>query len=108
VDSDRCPIAAVPRVRPRIVFPCLVAELARLWNGVKNPEALAGADVEPSNVTFDVFLGPGRTARQVCGADHHDISTDHGRRVDADVSSLEIDVWLIDLSLQIDDAGRPE
>ena len=108
VDRDGRPVAGVARVRPRVVFPRVVAELAGLRNGVEDPQALAGAHVVAANVSLDVFFRARRAAGKMCGANDDDVVAERGRRVEADVGRLEIDARLIDLRLQIDDAVAAE
>ena len=108
VDRDRRPVAGVARVRPRIVLPRVVAELAGLRNRVEDPQTLAGAHVVAADVALDVLLRARRAAGQVSGADDDDVVAERGRRVEADVGGLEIDAGLIDLGLQIDDAVPAE
>src|SRR5207249_6824660 len=54
VDGNLRPYASVAGVFGGALFPCVVAELAFFRDGVKNPETLAGTDVEAPNVSFIV------------------------------------------------------
>ena len=65
VGGERRPDRRVAGIRPRIVQPRVVAELARLRNGVEGPQPLARADVEAADVALGVFLRSRRRA-----ADH--------------------------------------
>ena len=108
IDRDRRPVAGVAGVGPRIVFPRVVAELARLRNRVEDPQALAGAHVVAADVALDVLLRARRAAGEVSGADDDDVVAERRRRVEADVGGLEIDAGLIDFRFEIDDAVSSE
>ncbi len=62
VDGDLRPDAGVAGVLGRAVEPGIVAEFAFDRNGVEDPEALAGADVEAADVAFVVAHALGRHA----------------------------------------------
>src|SRR5262249_11055601 len=97
------PDAGVAGVRPRILFPGIVAEFARPWNRVENPETLPGLRVVTANVALLVRLAARRSARQVRRADDDDVADDEPRRVQAKFAGHEIHVLIV-FGLQIDDA----
>ena len=104
VGRHRCPHPGVAAVAPGVVLPGLVAELARLGDGVEDPQLLAGARVEPADE-------PGReVGRRRGGAqrrpDHDHVADDQRRRVQADLAGLD---WrtvrpVVDALEEIDDA----
>src|SRR5439155_25591183 len=107
VNGDLPPYARIPGVDPRVLFPCVVAELAELRDGVEDPEALAGPDIEAADVPFHVLKtlrvrsGPAR------GADDDDVPGHHGRRMQSDLAVHRIDDLVV-VELQIDDAAAAE
>ena len=107
VDRDLPPDAGVAGVRPRVVHPGVVAELARPRNRVEDPQPLAGLDVEPADVALLVGLAARHAAGQVRGADDDGVPGDDRRGVQADLAGDEID-RLIVVQLQIDDAVLAE
>jgi hypothetical protein len=103
VDAHLRPDTGIASVRPRIVQPRVVAELAGPRDGVENPEAFAGANVEAANVALDVRLAARRTAGEVCGPDDDHVARHDRRRMQADLAGDGINL-LIELLLEIDDA----
>ena len=97
----------LPVVRPGIVFPGVVAELAGRRNGVEDPEALAGLDVEAADVALRVRLAPRRVAGAVRGADDDDVARDDRAGVQSDLAGDRID-HLVVVLLEIDDAVLSE
>ena len=69
VDGHLIPDADVAVVRPRVLFPRVVAELAGSRNGVERPEPLARADVEGLHEALRVVVRPRRVAFAERGAD---------------------------------------
>src|SRR6516165_5343884 len=56
IDRDLAPHTGVSGIRPGIVQPGIDSELPRLGDCMEDPETLAGASVESTDVTFDVGL----------------------------------------------------
>src|SRR4029450_7666646 len=69
VGGDLAPDAGVPGIRPRILFPRVVPELARLGNRMEDPQTLAGPHVVAAHVPFLVAAAFRVAARLVRGAD---------------------------------------
>src|SRR5215510_1228779 len=101
VDADLTPDAGIAGVRPRVALPRVVAKFAWRRNGVEDPEALAGSDVEAANVPFDIRAAGRHAARLVRGADDDDVARDDGRGMQTDFSAERID-RLIHFEHQID------
>src|ERR1700704_2110555 len=74
IDGDLTPNARIAGVIRRILFPSVVTELSRLGDGVEDPQPLAGARVESSNVAFDVGLAARHAAGAVRCADNHGVA----------------------------------
>src|SRR5262245_57470171 len=107
VDADLTPNTGIARVRPRVSLPRVVAKFARRRDGMENPEAFAGTDVEAANVPFDVRAAGRDAARLVRGADDDDVARNDGRGMQTDFSAERID-RLIHFEHQIDRATLPE
>src|SRR5436190_11652077 len=107
VDADLTPDAGVAGVRPRVPLPRVVAEFARRRNGVEDPEALPGPDVEAANIPFDVRAAGRDAARLVRGADDDDVARDDRRGMQTDFPAQRID-WLIHFEHQVDRPLLPE
>src|SRR5207248_8356963 len=90
VDGNLRPYASVAGVFGGALFPCVVAELAFFRDGVKNPETLAGTDVEAPNVSFIVAHAAWRHAFAKCGADYDGVARDNGSRLNADFAGREV------------------
>src|SRR5256885_8645169 len=90
VDGDLRPYASVAGVFGRAFFPCVVAELAFFRDGMKNPETLAGANVEAANVSLIVAHAAWRHAFAECGADYDGVSRDDRGRLNADFAGREV------------------
>ena len=88
VGRERRPDGRVAGVRPRVVQPGVVAELAGLRNRVEGPQPFSGSHVEAANVALGVFLRSRRRAADHRRADHDDISHDHCGRCGADDAVL--------------------
>src|SRR6476620_7525442 len=84
VDGDLRPDAGIAGVFGGAFFPGVVAEFAFFWNGVKNPEALTGANVEAANLSLIVAHAARRHAFAKCGADDNSVSRDDRRGLNAD------------------------
>src|SRR5262245_33250763 len=74
IRADERPEIRLARVRPRIVFPGLVADFSRPWNHAERPAWLAGAHVERLHVPWRLLFRLRRVAH--LGADHHDVAAD--------------------------------
>ncbi len=107
VDRDLSPHAGIAGVHPRFFFPRVVAELAELRNRVKDPQALAGFDVEAADVALFVLPAFWRAAGHVRGADDDGVLRDDRRRVQADLAGDGIH-HLVVVELQIDQAVDAE
>src|ERR1041385_756319 len=109
VDRNLRPHAGVARVLGRPVEPGLVARLALLWDRVKDPEALAGAHVEPAHVAFIVLETPGRGAFAKRRADDDHVATHDRRALESDLAGREVGRdGLVDVGLEIDGPVRAE
>ena len=111
VHADLRPHARVAVERPRVLFPRLVAEFAGARNRVEPPELLARAHVVRPHRALRVVVRRDRHAFSERRSDEHDVAGDDGRRVDADLAGLEVDLLVSpfdDTGLQIDDAARAE
>src|SRR5438067_1242921 len=107
VHADLAPDAGVAVLRPRSVLPRLAPELSGTRNGVELPELFAAAHVEGAHEPLGVVVRLDCAAFPERGADNRDIAGDRGRRVDADLPGLEIDLLLVAVNgadLQIDEA----
>ena len=107
VDGHLRPHADVACVGPRPVLPRLVAELASLRQRVEDPEPFAGARVVAADIALLVRAALRRAAGKMGRANHDYVLRDDGRRVQPDLTGLEID-RLVHLRLQVDDAARAE
>ena len=105
VDRHLRPDAGVPRIRPRIFFPRVVAEFTGLRNRVEDPQTLSRACVVAADETLFVNLALRSAARQMRGADDDDVLRDDRRRVESHFSGDRIDLLIV-VHLQIDDAVR--
>src|SRR5882724_1519942 len=90
VDGNLRPDAGVAGVFGGALFPGVVAKFAFLGDGVKNPEALAGTDVEAANVSFIVAHAAWRHAFAKCGADYDGVARGNGSRLNADFAGREV------------------
>src|SRR5262249_11166175 len=90
VNGDLSPGASVPGIGPRIVQPGVVSELAGSWNRVEDPQALAGLDVESTDVALHVGLASRHTPRQMCGPDDDRVSSHGWRRMQPNLAGDEI------------------
>ena len=79
-------------------------------DGVEDPEAFAGADVEAAHVAFDVAVAFGDAAGAMRRADDDDILGDDGRGVEADLRRWSRSSWmvLVVIQFQIDRAVLSE
>src|SRR5205807_1861840 len=107
IHRDLAPHARVAGVRPGIVQPGVDAVLAGLGDGVENPEAFAGANVESADVALHVFVAARDAARAVRGADDHDILGNYWSGVESDFARDGVDLLIVVL-LEIDDAVASE
>jgi hypothetical protein len=74
---------------------------------MKNPETLAGTDVEATDIAFIVLITLWRGAFLERRADDDDVSRHDGRALEANFSRDEIrENRLIDVGLEVDDAVR--
>ena len=78
VDRALSPGACIASVRPGILQPRVESSFARFRDRVKNPLALACADVVASHISFDIRLAGGNAARLMRGADDDRIPADCG------------------------------
>src|SRR6185436_5952493 len=65
VDGDLRPDTGVAGVLERLFLPRVAAEFSRDWNGVEDPQALAGARVEAAHVALGVLHALRRRAGTV-------------------------------------------
>ena len=107
VHREWTPHAGVARVRPGVVLPGLVAELSGLRNGVEDPQALSGLDVEPADVALRVRPAARRCPAPMRGADDHHVLGDDGSGVQADFAGDRIE-HLVVVLLEIEDAVLAE
>ena len=107
IDGDLSPDAGVAGVRPRIVQPGIVAELARPRNRVEDPQPLARLDVESADVALFVALAARHAAGQVRGADDDGVPGDDRCGVQTNLAGDEVHDLIVVL-LQIDDAVLAE
>ncbi len=84
VHGNLRPHAGVAGVFRGTFLPGVVAKLAFLRDGMENPEALAGSNVESAHVAFIVAHALGRHAFAESGADNDRIFRHDGRRLNAD------------------------
>src|SRR5471032_882036 len=84
VHRDLAPDAGVAGILGRALLPGVVAELAFLGDGVEDPQALAGADVESAHVALVVAHALGRHAFAERGADDDGVLSHDGRGLNAD------------------------
>ena len=111
VHSDLRPHADVAVRRPRLLFPRVVAELARPRNRVELPQLLAGPSVERARKAFRIVVSRHRRAFAHRRSDDDHVLDDERRRVDANLARLEIDLLALafhDAEFQIDDAVLAE
>src|SRR5882762_7205764 len=102
VHSDLGPDAGVSGVFCRAIIPSVVAKLTLFRNGVKDPEAFAGSNVEAAHITFVVAHAFGRHALAKSGADDYGIFGHDRRGLNAYFASDQIRKnFLIVIQLQI-------
>ena len=102
------PHAGVASVGGGVRIPGVVARFAFHRDGVEDPHALAGADIEAADVALDVSLAARCAAFAVGGANHDHVLGDDRRGMQADLGVLEIDALLVEARLQVDDAASTE
>ena len=102
VRAHRCPDAGVTGVLRGILVPGPGAEFIWLGNGVEGPDALAGADVEATDIARNIFPGNRGRARLERCANHHNIFHHDGRGSGADLAIF--DYRAIQTFEQIDNA----
>src|SRR6266446_2718098 len=107
IHRDLSPDTGIAGVLPRILFPCLVAILARSGNRVEDPKAFAGLDVEPADVAFHIFPALGIRAGPVCSAHDHDVFGNGRGGVKAHFPGDQIHILVV-IKLEIDDAFIPK
>src|SRR5260370_42555158 len=78
VHSDLRPDSGVAGVFRRTLFPGVVAELAFLWDGMENPEALTGSHVESAHVALVVAHALRGHALAESRADDHGVFRHNG------------------------------
>ena len=108
VDADLRPHAGVAGVRPRVVLPGVVAELAGLGNRVEDPQPLAGAHVEAADVALDVASCSSVRRRSRCAAPTMTTLLATIGVACRPISPVSGSIVLIDVLLQIDDAVLAE
>ena len=86
VDAHLPPDAVVAGVLLGPLLPGVVAELARLRDGVEDPEPLAGAHVVAADVALVVAPAHRAAALGVRGADDDDVAGDDRRGMQPDVA----------------------
>src|SRR6516164_10103199 len=91
VDRDLCPDAVVAIGSPRVSFPRIAAELAGARNGVERPEQLTASDIERADQALRVVVRTDGCALPERRPDDRDVLDDRWRRVQANLSGLEID-----------------
>ena len=102
------PDAGVTGVGRRIRIPRVVAGFALHRDGVENPDALAGTDIEAANEALDVGLALRCAAFAMRGANHDHVLGDDRRGMQADLRGREVEAFLIEAGLQVDDAVGAE
>ena len=101
------PHPCIAGVAAGISFPGFIAVLTLLRNGMKYPQAFAGADIEAANEAFHIFPAPGIATGTMGGANDDNIVCHDGGGVQTDVSGINVD-GLVQVLLEIDDAIRTE
>src|SRR5262249_16102424 len=84
--------AGVAVARPGSVFPRVVAEFARAWNGVERPEEFAGMDVIGAHIAFGVVVRYRRHALLERGADNDDVFDHERTGVQPSLARLQTDL----------------
>ena len=107
IDRHLSPHAGVARVLPRVLLPRVVAEFTDRRDGVEDPQALAGADVEAADEALHVGLAARDAAGPMRGADDDHVPRHERRRMQPDLAGDRIDLLVVVL-LQIDDAVLAE
>ena len=107
VHGDLRPDPGVAGVDGRVVQPGLAPELARLRDGVEDPQALARPHVEAADVALRVAPAAGVAARAEGGAHDDHVPGDGGRGVQPDFARDRIDVLVV-VQLEVDDAVLAE
>src|SRR6266446_9372774 len=107
IDRHMRPHAGVAVLRPGIVLPGLVAELAGPRNRIPTPQLFAGANVPGTHDALGVVVSRyGRPFPHGGPYDHH--VAGHSRsRMDADLATFEVDLLvipLLDADLDVEDA----
>src|SRR6185295_18221914 len=111
IGGDLRPDAGVAVEGPRVLFPRVVAELARTRNRVPRPDPASGPHVERTHNPFGVVVRDDRHPLFHRRADDDGVFHDERRRVHADLAGLEIDLLsrADDRALfQIDNAAAAE
>ena len=102
VNGDLSPHTGVAGIFRRTFLPRVVAKLALLRNGMENPEPLAGADIEATDVSLVVAHALGSHAFAKSSADDHRVFGHHRRGLDANFAGNQIrENVLIGIHLQI-------
>src|ERR1700689_2781442 len=78
VGAHRRPNRGVAGVFPRSVLPGVVAEFARLCDGVEGPQKLPGMDVGAAHVSWNIFLRFWRGAELQSRPNHHRVADHDG------------------------------
>ena len=107
VDGHLRPDAGVAGVLPGAILPGVVTELARLRNGVEDPEPLTAAGVEAAHVALGGGAARRRAPGAASGADDHDVAGHHRRAVPGQLARDRVEVLVVVL-LEIDDAVGAE
>ena len=100
IHRDLSPHAGVARLRCGIVQPCVRTKLVRQRNRVKDPEALAGADVICADISLVIVVRLRRHPFPECSTGDHHVFGDNGRGVDPDLPINQINALIV-LKLQI-------
>src|SRR5205823_1042629 len=104
IDADLSPHSGVAGVfRGTLFQPGVVAELTDARDGMKDPEALAGSDVEAANVPFNIVRDFRSAAGPVGRANNYGVADDNRSRVQADFAGFEIDILIV-VEFEIDDS----
>src|SRR6516225_3314868 len=81
IDGDLGPDSRVAGVLCRAVQPAVITKLSLLGDGVKDPEALAGADIKGAHVSFVIAIADRSESFPKGGADNHDVFGHDRRRM---------------------------
>src|SRR5262245_38934753 len=100
IDRNLPPDTRIAGVFPGFVFPSLITVLVRQRYRVKDPETLAGADIEPAYVTLHILHALRISTGSVRGANDDHVLGDGWCRVKPDFARDEVD-FLIVIELQI-------